>query len=118
VEHLQALQTVSDPLLVWTIVDGRQFYLRQFRNMKGAIAIDAIDADALVDYAGICGRLLAKDHARTGGACTIAGSVGKSGKLEVALCRFARATPTRPNATHHALVDAAARGVLPAEHEV
>ena len=41
VEYQQALQTVSDPLLGWTTVEDRQYYVRQFRNMKGAIAVDA-----------------------------------------------------------------------------
>ena len=52
VEYQQALQTVSDPLLGWTTVDGLQYYVRQFRNMKGTIPLDAIDAAALTDYAG------------------------------------------------------------------
>src|SRR6266545_5644898 len=73
VEYQQALQTVSDPLLGWTTVDGRQYYVRQFRNMKGTIALDDIDAAALTDYAGIVGHLLAKGHARTSGASMIAG---------------------------------------------
>ncbi len=38
VEYQQALQTVSDPLLGWTSVRGRDYYVRQFRNMKGTIA--------------------------------------------------------------------------------
>jgi uncharacterized protein (DUF2252 family) len=38
VEYQQALQTVSDPLLGWTTVDGRQYYVRQFRNMKATPA--------------------------------------------------------------------------------
>jgi hypothetical protein len=41
-----------------------QYYVRQFRNMKGTIPLDAIDAPALTDYAGIVGHLLAKGHAR------------------------------------------------------
>ncbi|HST66456.1 MAG TPA: DUF2252 domain-containing protein, partial [Mycobacteriales bacterium] len=65
VEYQQALQTVSDPLLGWTTVAGRQYYVRQFRDMKGAITVDGIDAAALADYAGVCGSLLAKGHART-----------------------------------------------------
>ena len=69
----------------------RQYYVRQFRNMKGTIPLDAIDAAALTDYAGIVGHLLAKGHARTSGASMIAGYVGNSDKLDVALCRFARA---------------------------
>ena len=44
VEYQQALQTVSDPLLGWTTVGDRQYYVRQFRDMKGAITVDGIDA--------------------------------------------------------------------------
>ena len=46
VEYQQALQTVSDPLLGWTTVAGRQYYVRQFRNMKGSVALDSIDGAA------------------------------------------------------------------------
>ena len=35
VEYQQALQTVSDPLLGWTTIGELQYYVRQFRNMKG-----------------------------------------------------------------------------------
>ena len=65
VEYQQALQTVNDPLLGWTTIGDHQYYVRQFRDMKGAITIDGIDTSALTDYAGICGLLLAKGHART-----------------------------------------------------
>ncbi|PRC59055.1 DUF2252 domain-containing protein, partial [Mycobacterium sp. ITM-2017-0098] len=68
VEYQQALQTVSDPLLGWTTVHGRQYYVRQFRNMKGTIPLDAMDPQALIDYTGVVGQLLAKGHARTSGA--------------------------------------------------
>ena len=100
VEYQQALQTVSDPLLGWTTVDGRQYYVRQFRNMKGTIPLDAIDAAALTDYAGR-GRPAAgqgprpdqrgvddrrlRRAARTGWTRRCAGSPG--------------ATPTRPRPT-------------------
>jgi uncharacterized protein (DUF2252 family) len=115
VEYQQELQTVSDPLLGWTTIAGRQFYVRQFRNMKGTIAIDALDAGALTDYAGICGRLLAKGHARTSGASMIAGYVGSSDKIDIALCRFARAYADQTERDHQSLVDAVARGQIPAE---
>jgi uncharacterized protein (DUF2252 family) len=115
VEYQQELQTVSDPLLGWTTIGGRQFYVRQFRNMKGTIAIDALDANALTDYAGICGRLLAKGHARTSGASMIAGYLGSSDKVDRALCRFARAYADQTERDHRSLVDAVARGLLPSE---
>ncbi|PEG33288.1 hypothetical protein CQY20_31645 [Mycolicibacterium agri] len=115
VEYQQALQTVSDPLLGWTTVGGRQFYVRQFRNMKGAIAIDGLTAPALTDYAGICGRLLAKGHARTSGASMIAGYAGSGDNLDRALCRFALRYADQTEQDHQMLCKAVARGLLPAE---
>ncbi len=113
VEYQQALQTVSDPLLGWTTVEDRQYYVRQFRNMKGTIPLDAIDAAALADYAGIVGHLLAKGHARTSGASMIAGYAGHSDKLDRALGRFARAYADQTEADHAELVKAVRRGALP-----
>jgi uncharacterized protein (DUF2252 family) len=115
VEYQQALQTVSDPLLGWTTVDNYQFYVRQFRNMKGSVALDSINAAALTDYAGIVGHLLAKGHARTSGASMVAGYVGASRKLDKAMARFARAYADQNEADHQLLVKAVQRGRLPAE---
>ena len=113
-EQQQALlQTVSDPLLGWTTVDGLQYYVRQFRNMKGTIPLDAIDAAALTDYAGIVGHLLAKGHARTSGASMIAGYAGAGDKLDQALAKFARAYADQTEADHAELVKAVRRGALP-----
>ena len=115
VEYQQALQTVSDPLLGWTTVGDLQYYVRQFRDMKGAITVDGIDADALADYAGVCGSLLAKGHARTSGASMIAGYVGHSDTLDEALGRFARAYADQTEADHAALAAAVRRGALPTD---
>ena len=115
VEYQQALQTVSDPLLGWTTIDGLQYYVRQFRDMKGGIDLEAIDANALADYAGIVGHLLAKGHARTSGASMIAGYVGGSDKVDRAMCRFARAYADQTEADHGALIKAVAQGILPIE---
>ena len=113
VEYQQALQTVSDPLLGWTTIGEMQFYVRQFRNMKGTIPLDAIDAAALTDYAGIVGHLLAKGHARTSGASMIAGYAGGSDKLDRALAKFARAYADQTETDHATLVKAVRRGELP-----
>jgi uncharacterized protein (DUF2252 family) len=114
VEYQHALQTVSDPLLGWTTVGDLQYYVRQFRDMKGAIVVEDINAGALGDYAGICGYLLAKSHARTSGASMIAGYIGASDKLDQMLCRFARAYADQVESDHERLVAAVRRGVLPA----
>jgi uncharacterized protein (DUF2252 family) len=118
VEYQQALQTVSDPLLGWTTVGGLQYYVRQFRNMKGSVAVDAIDAAALADYAAVLGHLLAKGHARTSGASMIVGYAGSSDRLDLALARFARLYADQTEADHAALVRAADRGIVPIERGV
>ncbi|MFV0460834.1 MAG: DUF2252 domain-containing protein [Actinomycetales bacterium] len=115
VEYQQALQTVSDPLLGWTTVQGRQYYVRQFRNSKGTVPLDAIDAAALSDYAGIVGHLLGKGHARTSGASMIAGYVGKGENLDDAMVSFARKYADQTEADHALLVAAVRKGDLPCD---
>ncbi|GIG53345.1 DUF2252 domain-containing protein [Demequina activiva] len=110
VEYQQALQTVSDPLLGWTTVDDRQFYVRQFRNMKGSVSLDRVSAKALANYAGIAGRLLAKGHARTSGASMIAGYLGKGSNVDKAMATFARAYADQTEADHEALLKAVKSG--------
>jgi len=117
VEYQQCLQTVSDPLLGWTTVDGRQFYVRQLRNMKGRIPLDELNAEMLTDYASVVGQLLAKGHARTSGASMIAGYLGHSDRVSRALCDFARRYADQTEADHAALLSAVERGALPAEYE-
>ncbi len=118
VEYQQALQTVSDPLLGWTTVAGRQYYVRQFRNMKGTVPLDAIDGGSLGDYAGICGYLLAKGHARTSGASMIAGYLGGSDKVGESLAAFARAYADQTERDHARLVEAVDSGEVAAERGV
>ncbi|HEX8760293.1 MAG TPA: DUF2252 domain-containing protein [Pseudonocardiaceae bacterium] len=115
VEYQQALQTVSDPLLGWTTVGDHQYYVRQFRDMKGAVTVDGIDASALADYARICGLLLSKGHARTSGASMIAGYLGSSDKVDQAMCRFACRYAEQIERDYQALLAAVVGGILPAE---
>jgi uncharacterized protein (DUF2252 family) len=115
VQYQQALQTVSDPLLGWTTIGERQYYVRQFRDMKGAVVVDGIDAAALADYAGVCGLLLAKGHARTSGASMITGYLGRSDKADESLSLFAQRYADQTERDHAALLSAVDRGLLPCE---
>ena len=133
VEYQQSLQTVSDPLLGWAtlpalshadtathLASGSQMpgsptiqvYVRQYRNMKGAVLIDGLDPGALVDYARVLGLLLAKGHARTSGASRIAGYLGKSDAAAEAFGKFARSYADQTEADHAALVAAVKAGRL------
>jgi hypothetical protein len=43
------LVIIGELLLGWTTMHGLQCYVRQFRNIKGRVPLDAIDAAALAD---------------------------------------------------------------------
>ena len=118
VEYQQTLQNVSDPLLGWTTVDNRDYYVRQFRDMKGAVTVEGMDGSALMDYSRICGALLAKGHARSTGATMLSGFLGKGDVADRAFARFARAYADQTESDHQALLQAVKSGRLPAEHGV
>ncbi len=115
VEYQQTLQTVSDPLLGWTTVDSRDYYVRQFRDMKGAVSVEGMDGSALMDYGRICGALLAKGHCRSCGATMLAGFLGKGDVVDRAIANFAKSYADQTEADHDALRQAVKSGRLPAE---
>jgi hypothetical protein len=87
------MQAASDIFLGWTEgVDGRHYYWRQLRDMKGSADIEAMEPTGMSAYARACGWTLARAHARTGDPIAIAAYLGKSGK-------FAAPSPTSPGAT-------------------
>ncbi len=77
--------------------------------------LDGIKAPALTAYAAICGRLLAKAHARSAGASLIAGYLGTSSAFPTAICRFGRGYADQTGRDHDALRQAVAQGRLSAE---
>jgi uncharacterized protein (DUF2252 family) len=90
-EGQQRMQTVADPLLGYTTIDGRHFLVRQLCDHKASIDLANLKGTALREYAVVCGELLAKGHARTGDAGAIAGYCGNSAKLDNAMVKFAKA---------------------------
>ena len=70
------MQTTSDAFLGWfTNAGGHQMYVRQFRDWKGSVNVDCLDAEALSDYGKLCGWTLAKAHARSGDRRAIAARI-------------------------------------------
>ena len=67
------LQTASDPFMGWaTNPHGQHIYCRHFRDWKGSVDVNQLDADGLKDYGKLCGWTLAKAHARSGDRRAIA----------------------------------------------
>ncbi len=87
------MQAVADVFLGWTEAPGddRHCYVRQLKDSRlAAIGIDLQEA-LLPYYAQLCGRTLARAHARSGDAAMIAGYVGSGGAFDSAIADFALA---------------------------
>jgi uncharacterized protein (DUF2252 family) len=86
------MQSASDLFLGWTTgPSGRQFYVRQLRDMKVSAEIETFDAETFAAYGRTCGRALARAHAKSSGqAAQISGYIGKSEALADAFLKYAQ----------------------------
>ena len=91
VEGQRAMQAASDIFLGFTEdpKTNRQFYVRQLKNRHLGSIGEVIEGKALDAYANLCGRTLARAHARSGDPALLAGYMGKSEVLDDALASFA-----------------------------
>jgi uncharacterized protein (DUF2252 family) len=111
------LQAAHDPLLGWTEIDGRPYYVRLMKNMKGAIPMGYLSGDAFNFFVFGFGALLARAHARSGDAAVIAGYCGTSTVLDEALADWAEAYGEQTLKDHAALVRAIKSGRVEAQQE-
>src|SRR6202047_3487441 len=56
------LQAMSDVFLGTTRKDGRDYYVRQFHDMKGTVDTDGMSPSTFRDYVSACAVLLARAH--------------------------------------------------------
>ncbi|MEE1800847.1 MULTISPECIES: DUF2252 domain-containing protein [unclassified Streptomyces] len=109
------LQATGDVFLGWvTGSEGRHFYWRRLRDMKGPAAVEGMAPALLRTYAELCGGALARAHARSGDRIAIAHYLGGSDTFDRALADFALRYADRNRADHAALVAALAADRTPA----
>jgi uncharacterized protein (DUF2252 family) len=108
VEGQQMMQAASDIFLGYTEDDdtGRQFYVRTLKNRRLGGISEMSEEEALSGYAHLCGRTLARAHARSGNPAAMAGYMGKSEALDDAIASFAMAYAHQTAVDHAALVKA------------
>jgi len=105
------MQSSSDIFLGWARGrHGRDFFVRQLRDMKFSPPIERANAVQLKRYAAICGGILARAHAKSGDASTISGYLGKSDSFDQALGAFSLAYADQNEQDHAALVEAVRSG--------
>ncbi|MGI5454192.1 DUF2252 domain-containing protein [Streptomyces sp. CA-249302] len=112
------LQAAGDIFLGWmTGPQGRAFYWRQLRDMKGSADVAGMSPADLLGYARLCGTALARAHARSGDRVAIAAYLGGADTFEQAVADFALAYAGQTAADHAVLGAAVAAGVVRAAPE-
>jgi uncharacterized protein (DUF2252 family) len=110
------MQAFPDVFLGWTTApdSGRHYYVRQLQDMKGSFRFEGMPLEELVAYGELCGRTLARSHARSGDAAAIAGYLGASETFGRAVGEFARAYAEQNERDYDAFVTALDDGRFPA----
>src|ERR1700690_3528712 len=105
VEGQLMMQAASDVFLGATQdeTSGRQFYVRTLKNRRLGGGSEISEGESLSDYAELCGRTLARAHARSGEPAAIAGYMGKSEALDDAIASFGMAYADQTNIDYAAL---------------
>ncbi|HEY6308735.1 MAG TPA: DUF2252 domain-containing protein [Candidatus Angelobacter sp.] len=112
VEGQRAMQVLSDLLLGWCSIAGRDYLVRQLNDHKSAIEPEELGGRRLAEYSRVCAELLAKGHARSGDPVALAGYLGRAGKAERALLQFAVKYADQTEADYSTFRKALKRGFL------
>jgi uncharacterized protein (DUF2252 family) len=101
------IQSATDIFVGWGSLGGRDYYVRQFRDMK-IIPTTELIAPRLTEFATACGEALARAHARTSDPAAIDSYIGKGPKFTAAMSRFAQLYADQNERDHAQLVQAIA----------
>ncbi|TPG81359.1 DUF2252 domain-containing protein [Pseudomonas arsenicoxydans] len=119
VDGQRLMQSASDLFLGWTTgPSGRHFYVRQLRDMKISAELENFDAEAFAAYGRLCGRALARAHAKSSGhASQISGYIGKSDAVAEALVKYAKSYTDQNDRDYERFQQACRKGQLRARSE-
>ena len=109
------MQAATDIFLGWTPnpVNGRYFYVRRLKDSRLADIGTRLETE-LPFYAALCGRTLARAHARAGDAVALSGYMGDDNEFDKAIAEFAMAYADQTKRDWRALLDAIKTGRLTA----
>jgi uncharacterized protein (DUF2252 family) len=120
VEGQRLMQATSDIFLGWVHaerdLDGapHDFYVRQLRDWKISVDLEAILPRGLAYYAAACGWTLARAHARSGDRIAIAAYLGAGDRFDRAVAEFSAAYADLNEQDHRTLSQAVADGEVTA----
>ena len=110
------MQAATDIFLGWTRnpVNGRYFYVRRLKDSRLANIGTRLEAE-LPFYAALCGRTLARAHARSGDAVALSGYMGDDSEFDKAIAEFAMAYADQTKRDWRGLLDAIKAGRITAD---
>jgi uncharacterized protein (DUF2252 family) len=107
------MQSASDIFLGWSRGPrGRDFFVRQLRDMKIAPDIETMTPSMMRPYATLCGLALARAHDKAGDAAMIAGYLGSKDHFDEAIGDYAVAYADQVERDHAVFVEAVRAGRL------
>ena len=106
------LQAMSDIFLGTMRTQGRDFYVRQFQDMKGSFDTDAMSPAVFGEYVRACALALARGHAQSVNAALLRGYVGSGATLGEAIVAWSYAYAEKALDDYHQLRAAAADGEI------
>ena len=108
VEGQRVMQAASDIFLGWTEDDTvkRHFYVRHLKNRRLGSIGELVEQRALLAYARLCGRTLARAHARSADPAILAGYMGRNDAMDDAFASFAMAYADRTRKDYDRLLKA------------
>ena len=85
------MQAASDIFLGWfTSEEGRHFYWRQLRDMKGSAVVEGMLPEGMVAYGALCAWTLARAHARSGDPVAMAAYLGTYQEFDESITDFSQ----------------------------
>lgn len=110
IDGQQILQAMSDVFLGVTRKDGRDYYVRQFHDMKGTIDVEGMSAATFTEYVVACAVLLARAHSQSANASILRGYVGTNDSVHDAVAEWSYTYAEKSLDDFHQLSAAAAAG--------
>ncbi len=120
VQGQRMMQAASDIFLGWTKghLADRYLYWRQLRDMKMSALVETMVPAALTFYAEICGRTLARAHARSGDPVALAAYMGKKDRFDQSITEFSDRYADQNERDYQAFAKAIRSGRLAAVENV
>ena len=112
VDGQRILQAMSDVFLGTLRIAGRDYYVRQFQDMKGSVETQGMAPEVFGRYVGACALALARGHAQSVNASLLRGYIGSGEKVSAAILEWSYAYADKTLDDFHQLRAAAKAGAI------